>query len=1533
MQPVSGFPQPLIQQLQRLRRRLTAVTVAGGLGLTLFVLGLSIAGLMLLDMLVDLPQAVRAGLVGLAALGVLALAGWTVLRPLWRKPSEVELAALVESTWPELNERLLSTVEFAQQTDAADDGSSSLMRQWVVNQTLQFAGKHDLAEVVDGRRAVRRCWLGGIALLALLIPLLFATEAYAVLWSRLFNPWGNYERIQNLVLEVEEADRVVGRGDDVTIHVRPSWRFAAGTRPEFARLDWRPEEAPAQQRRLDWDPLTESYTLTLPRVDQSFDYAVSAGQARTRLHRIDVVDRPEIGEILLDVVPPSYTGRPATQHDALLGEVRAIEQSRLDFVMSFNKPVATAEILWLDGPGRPLRADQPQERLADGSVIKDRSLLELSSDRTSARLNMTAALDGPAGRFLVRVVDDFDLLQRREDIRRLTIEADQAPTLEFADREQHAEARPQDTLSIPVRAADDFGLAAVEVHYEFLGQGTTLEKGTIPLPPELTGTRHLDHAFLFDLAPLKVSPGTQIALRVRAADERPVPGPNETWTGTRIISVSAEARPYGDQTLAEQQHRADQVMDKLHSEIEKQEQQARKLQADAQTDAARKNEWKREDQVQELEDNLDALQEQMQKLGAVLAQQPLFEHLARQAEQIANESLAQAEQSVEQAAQAPLDEKPQAFDEAARKLNSASSEFEKLQQKFDELTQMQRDLLDLNRLAINTEQLAGQVEDLVQRQQELPPPGKQLVDPARDLWNQDHQRLTARHEQLEKDLGQLLDRRPDLIEKARENLQQQMALLSEQADQLARAQAAIANSVKEEGRAEGKALQDVRRAQDQLIRDEKKLAQELGLPGSEQIDVNGVAETRKAQKSLTEGNLLSAEQQHQRAGEQLAELAAALRQNADLPQEPRQRLEELQNRQQQLAEQLKQLPDEPTEESRQQMTRLAAEQAALRRAAAELPLAQQQRPQAQAASDRLAGAAQALAEAKPAEAREQAKQAAEGLQQLAEALKQAGEEAQPTEKDMQASQQEATRTEEINQNLADLVQRQADVARQIAAARPETPPATPAGNEAPPATAQAPATPPDGQSPPGEPTGAPPAPASEQNAAAPNAPAPSTPPGTPPQPSPLELAQRQQQLYEQARQLGEQVRSAGTPGEETKKASHSFPDAARQASDGLKQLSFRRAAEASQRAAEQSQKLAEQAAGDQALTLPEETTAQLQAASQAQQQLAGEMQALAQSSEQQQAFREALQQSVSQQTSELAEQLQGGAEELTLPRMERQAHAELAEQAGTQATTAQQSMSAASTQAQQGNKQQASESGQAAAQSLRTAAGEAKQAANGFPAHRNIETRVPGDVGRQVAQSSKQLEQAGEQLAQLGTPQASSSQQQGQQGQQGEGQSGQQQGENNQPSGQPSGQQQAGQQDGQQSAGMNQNGEQAPGADPAGSLRNAAQNLRNAAEQLGLNMAQQARQQQGESGNESPQSPSSQASDTGFSGNASLAELETALGNVSARDWGKLPGTLQTELLESAQRQPDATYRGVIRRYFQEISKNRPAEFQEAPAP
>ncbi|MCA8996958.1 MAG: hypothetical protein KDA80_08230 [Planctomycetaceae bacterium] len=1562
----SALPELLARQFQRVRHRLTGVSVASGVGLTLFVTGLVLAAGLMLDLTFDLPLWFRLFLLIGAGISLLASSIVGVIVPLFRKVQPEELAAIVETAHPGLNERLLSTIELSQARETGEDTGSPLMQEWLLEETISFAKQADFADAVDGKQAIRRCWLGGTVLLALLLPLVFATDAYAVLVSRFFNPWGNYERIQNLVLTVREADRVTARNEDVRIKVEPSWRFQESELPESVWLEWRSVGGDKQRRRLDWDQDENLFVGILNRIEQSFEYSVFGGGARTKTHFMQVVDRPEVVKFSSDVTPPPYTGEPAERQEAALGEIACVEQSQLEFQAAFNKPIVSAELLWLSPSRRQQERPRPVEALDDGTEIYKKSPFVLDEDRVAGRLSLKAELDGHSGQFAIRVVDEHGLTSPLDDVRQLTVLPDEAPLIQFADREQYAEARTGDVVEIPVVATDDFGLAAVELHYDLVRSPESIESLTLEVPRANLGMSGLQHLFKLDLTEYQLMPGMQVTFRARATDERPVPFPNETWTETRSIQIKSDAKPYGESTVSDQQHRTEQVMENLQFELEKQKNEAKRLQDEARQSSKDDEPWESQQELGDLNQKTQELQEQFEKLGALLEQQALFEHLGEQSLKIGEEQLQKAQQKVEQAQRSESQEREQSLGEAASELDKASKDLQKLQDEYHKMAMLQRDLLELNRLAANTERLAEHVDELMSQHQQMATQPEPIRPEQQQRWEQNHRNLFQEHQQLSQDLDNLLSRRPDLIDAARNNLKFELAQLAREAEKLARQQNELAEATRKNGEQSANEMVAIHKQQSQLNEETKKLASELNLPNHDDQQITANESSKQARESLEKGNRADAVAAHRRAEHELNDLAQTLENGLKLPQDPGEAAQTLADRQRDLIQGMKQIdPNASERERHEQLAKLGREQTALSLAAEQLPRADVINPSRDPAVNKTREAAQNFAQKNREAAQDRAQEAANLLQQTADILKR---NSQLPQDPVEAVEKLAERQQQLADSLAKISPDAAEDERnkQLAELSPEQA-AVQLGLEQLPAEGTLKTAKDQAVDKTRKATDS--VRAKDTKAAAEQAKlaaealrqfaeqmkqnpelAKTEKPDAPPFPG-SELAQKARELAQRQGEMAKQLeatsatsqdalptdeRLAGLPSfpelmraqeiladqasrleQETKQNTPQSPDAqqrsrefaqqARQAAEAILRMDKDGAktslAEAAESAKQAATALNEASDNEVPPTLRE--FAEIAAAEQ--QRISEQMQQLAELQSTSQMQRE-LQQSLQEQTSTLTDQLTQRSTELRAPALDRQPRAEQAERAATKADEADQSMQQAIAQMANANQGRASEIGKQAAETLRQAAQEAKDSSEHHNPDNAPENTVPGEVGQQVAHASQFLEAAGEQLSQLGIPQ-----QVAQSSEEGVPMDA---GDEGPPPSSPEGDEPMG------------SGQSQGSGSPSEMLRQAAQSMRKAAGEAGMTASQQPGQQSGQ--NQADASAASASSDFGNEALAKLIELEASLGRMSERNWGELPGELQSELMESSSRRADGDYARLIRRYFQEISRARNPLLEES---
>jgi len=120
----------------------------------------------------------------LAAVAVIGL-GWWVLRPVLRRRSVAEMAALVERRFPQLGERLLSAVEFAQAAPGRLTGTSPAMGERLREDAEDASSRLDFRRAIRPDGLLRARLLVAVSALVLALHIWLGGPAFGAYLSRM----------------------------------------------------------------------------------------------------------------------------------------------------------------------------------------------------------------------------------------------------------------------------------------------------------------------------------------------------------------------------------------------------------------------------------------------------------------------------------------------------------------------------------------------------------------------------------------------------------------------------------------------------------------------------------------------------------------------------------------------------------------------------------------------------------------------------------------------------------------------------------------------------------------------------------------------------------------------------------------------------------------------------------------------------------------------------------------------------------------------------------------------------------------------------------------------------------------------------------------------------------------------------------------------------------------------------------------------------------------------------------------------------
>lgn len=509
---------------RRLARRLSA---ASRIGLAIL---LAAGALFLVDWMFAPGRFARLIMLLVAAAAV-ARVFWRRVRPgLAARETEAEIALLIEKQHG-IDSDLVAALEFA--NGSAAPGSADL-RGAVVDYVAEFGRTWQMPrEAIDPKLRRRLGGLAvavaGVAAAVAVRPDFAAAYVNRMLLGRAHYP--TRTRIESLTIGGTGVDPAPWAAARVACPLGRPIGFevgVAGETPRLARLRVASVQTGGTteiELVPDAADRPTTYAARLPRLAESVDVQVFAGDAWTEPVRVRAI-APPLVDVALSSKMPAYAGGRMERATQGARQVTVLEGSRVDLTLRCtNKSLASATLV-IDGAEHPLAP-----RTGDGGAQERATEWTISGDRSPlSRLDRTVTYE-------IRVVDEDGLAADTPVVGSIRVKPD-APPRVTADVQTRL-VLPTAAPRVAWRVADDHAIARLEILVEPVAAGAAAEPGdtskplpagaaTIPVSLSTSGNADwvggdrlpLEGVATVKLAGLGLQQGDQVRLVVRAVDYR-----------------------------------------------------------------------------------------------------------------------------------------------------------------------------------------------------------------------------------------------------------------------------------------------------------------------------------------------------------------------------------------------------------------------------------------------------------------------------------------------------------------------------------------------------------------------------------------------------------------------------------------------------------------------------------------------------------------------------------------------------------------------------------------------------------------------------------------------------------------------------------------------------------------------------------------------------------------------------------------------------------------------------------------------------
>ncbi|HET6882866.1 MAG TPA: hypothetical protein VFI31_22045 [Pirellulales bacterium] len=290
---------PIFRLIRQVRQLLRGSWVATGLALSLAIWLGTLLVLALLDLVVPFWPAMRAIALALVVLPTAWVFFAGVLRPLFRRLGNTQVARRIERYLPGVHNRLVSCVDLSQ--DKRREGYSAEFYRRLLSEALERIRSFRPTTVVDRGSLQRAAMALAVTAVLFVVCWVVLSDRLPTAMARIFRPWADIPPATGVEFTVQPGDAKVLRGEQIEFTVD----VTRGT-PEAMRIELVPDDG-GETLWHDLQPRDLGHwSRSLEGLEKSFAYRIHGGGTWSKKHHITMFDRPKIVDLKTVLHYPDY---------------------------------------------------------------------------------------------------------------------------------------------------------------------------------------------------------------------------------------------------------------------------------------------------------------------------------------------------------------------------------------------------------------------------------------------------------------------------------------------------------------------------------------------------------------------------------------------------------------------------------------------------------------------------------------------------------------------------------------------------------------------------------------------------------------------------------------------------------------------------------------------------------------------------------------------------------------------------------------------------------------------------------------------------------------------------------------------------------------------------------------------------------------------------------------------------------------------------------------------------------------------------
>jgi hypothetical protein len=349
------------------------------------------------------------------------------IAPIVKRLKQLLLAHEVENAFPDLENSLITAIEYGKDVDKQQRYSTSEMVEVLVKRTEERIRPLDFFLCVNWRKLRVSGLIFGI-IVVLFCAYLFIVPDSMTAMARTIKPWENitFTKIASVSGNMDKEEF-----SDVDIKVSLDGRLPEKSTVHIEEPGdkWRAEDMAKQ------DDSSRDFRFSIKNVARDFAYYVDAGDARSSLYKVRIFAVPKIEKLALRLDFPSYTELPPQEIET--GAIVALRGTDVSVSAETNIEAAKASLVFADGTA---------------------SQLQISGKTLTGKFPITKD-----DSYFIQLTDDAGRTNKNPVKYPITALKDRNPEVKIIRPNHDLQLIGTAEIPISIDAADDYGISEIGV--------------------------------------------------------------------------------------------------------------------------------------------------------------------------------------------------------------------------------------------------------------------------------------------------------------------------------------------------------------------------------------------------------------------------------------------------------------------------------------------------------------------------------------------------------------------------------------------------------------------------------------------------------------------------------------------------------------------------------------------------------------------------------------------------------------------------------------------------------------------------------------------------------------------------------------------------------------------------------------------------------------------------------------------------------------------------------------------------------------